>query len=247
MRIINCARGGLIDEAALVDALKSGHVAGAALDVFEVEPATESPLFNLPNVVCTPHLGASTTEAQENVALQVAEQMSDYLLTGAVQNALNMPNVTAEEAAVMGPWIKLAGHLGAFIGQMTDEPIKAINILYDGTVADMNLAALNQAVIAGVHEGAEPGCEPGLGPGGGQGTRHPDLDHPAGKDRRVRRLHQGDHGHRQARTLGRRHLLLGRQAALHPDQGHQHRRRDRRATCSTPPTRTCRASSAFWA
>jgi len=156
VRIINCARGGLIDEAALKDALDAGHVAGAALDVFEVEPATESPLFNRPNVVCTPHLGASTTEAQENVALQVAEQMSDYLLTGAVQNALNMPNVTAEEAAVMGPWIRLASHLGSFIGQMTDEPIKAINILYDGSVAEMNLAALNQAVIAGVLKAQNP-------------------------------------------------------------------------------------------
>ena len=156
VRIINCARGGLVDELALAAALKSGHVAGAALDVFEVEPATESPLFNLPNVVCTPHLGASTTEAQENVALQVAEQMSDYLLTGAVSNALNMPNVTAEEAVVMGPWIKLASHLGAFIGQMTEEPIKAINILYDGTVAGMNLAALNSAVIAGVLKTQNP-------------------------------------------------------------------------------------------
>ncbi len=156
VRIINCARGGLIDEAALASALSAGHVAGAALDVFEVEPATENPLFNLPNVVCTPHLGAATTEAQENVALQVAEQMSDYLLTGAVQNALNMPSVTAEEAAVMGPWIKLAAHLGSFIGQMTDEPIKAINILYDGSVAAMNLAALNCAVIAGVMKTANP-------------------------------------------------------------------------------------------
>ena len=156
VRIINCARGGLIDEAALVAALQSGHVAGAALDVFETEPATDSPLFNMANVVCTPHLGAATTEAQENVALQVAEQMSDYLLTGAVQNALNMPSVTAEEAAVMGPWIKLASHLGAFIGQMTDEPIKAINILYDGTVTAMNLPALNSAVIAGVMKAANP-------------------------------------------------------------------------------------------
>ena len=156
VRIINCARGGLIDEQALADALKSGHVAGAALDVFETEPATDNPLFNLPGVVCTPHLGAATTEAQENVALQVAEQMSDYLLTGAVQNALNMPSVTAEEAAVMGPWIKLASHLGAFIGQMTDEPIKAINILYDGTVTAMNLPALNSAVIAGVMKTANP-------------------------------------------------------------------------------------------
>jgi len=156
VRIINCARGGLIDEAALVDALQSGQVAGAALDVFATEPATESPLFGLPNVVCTPHLGASTTEAQENVALQVAEQMSDYLLTGAVQNALNMPSVTAEEAAVMGPWLKMAAHLGAFVGQLTDEPIKAINILYDGSVADMNLAALNCAAIAGIMKATNP-------------------------------------------------------------------------------------------
>ncbi|MTH34186.1 phosphoglycerate dehydrogenase [Paracoccus limosus] len=156
VRIVNAARGGLIDEEALAELLKSGHVAGAALDVFAVEPATESPLFGLPNVVVTPHLGASTTEAQENVALQVAEQMSDYLLTGAVQNALNMPSVTAEEAATMGPWLKLAGHLGTFIGQMTDEPIKAINVLYDGTVAEMNLKALNAAVIAGVMKAANP-------------------------------------------------------------------------------------------
>ncbi|WP_212522713.1 phosphoglycerate dehydrogenase [Actibacterium sp. MT2.3-13A] len=156
VRIINCARGGLVDEVALAEMLKDGHVAGAAFDVFSEEPATENPLFNLPNVVCTPHLGAATTEAQENVALQVAEQMADYLLTGAVQNALNMPSVTAEEAKVMGPWIKLAGHLGAFIGQMTDEPIKAINILYDGYAAEMNLDALNCAAIAGVMKPANP-------------------------------------------------------------------------------------------
>jgi D-3-phosphoglycerate dehydrogenase / 2-oxoglutarate reductase len=156
VRIINCARGGLVDEEALADLLKSGHVAGAGFDVFAEEPATDNPLFNLPNVVCTPHLGAATTEAQENVALQVAEQMSDYLLTGAVTNALNMPSVTAEEAKVMGPWVKLAGHLGAFIGQMTDEPIKAINILYDGSVAQMNLKALNCGVVAGIMKRANP-------------------------------------------------------------------------------------------
>tara|TARA_R110002049_G_scaffold44333_6_gene130202 strand:+ start:60128 stop:61723 length:1596 start_codon:yes stop_codon:yes gene_type:complete len=156
VRIINCARGGLVDEEALAELLKSGHVAGAAFDVFAEEPAKENPLFNLPNVVCTPHLGAATTEAQENVALQVAEQMSDYLLTGAVTNALNMPSVTAEEAKVMGPWVKLAGHLGAFIGQMTDEPIKAINILYDGSVAQMNLKALNCGVVAGIMKRANP-------------------------------------------------------------------------------------------
>ncbi len=156
VRIVNCARGGLIDEAALAEALKSGHVAGAGLDVFEVEPATENPLFNMPNVVCTPHLGASTSEAQENVALQVAEQMADYLLSGAVSNALNMPSVSAEEAAVMGPWIKLAGHLGDFAGQLTDEPVRAINVLYDGVAAEMNLKALDCAVIAGVMKAANP-------------------------------------------------------------------------------------------
>ncbi|MEL6433046.1 MAG: ACT domain-containing protein, partial [Pseudomonadota bacterium] len=129
---------------------------GAAFDVFAEEPANENPLFNLPNVVCTPHLGAATTEAQENVALQVAEQMSDYLLTGAVTNALNMPSVTAEEAKVMGPWIKLADHLGSFIGQMTDEPIRAINILYDGVVSTMNLEALTCASIAGILKSVNP-------------------------------------------------------------------------------------------
>ncbi|WP_372885713.1 phosphoglycerate dehydrogenase [Shimia sp.] len=156
VRIINCARGGLVDEEALADLLKSGHVAGAAFDVFKEEPAKENVLFNLPNVVCTPHLGAATTEAQENVALQVADQMANYLLTGAVENALNMPSVTAEEAKIMGPWIKLADHLGAFAGQLTDEPIKAINILYDGVAADMNLEALNCAVIAGIMKRVNP-------------------------------------------------------------------------------------------
>jgi len=156
VRIINCARGGLVDEEALAELLKSGHVAGAAFDVFAEEPAKENALFNLPNVVVTPHLGAATTEAQENVALQVAEQMSDYLLTGAVTNALNMPSVTAEEAKIMGPWIDLSGHLGNFTGQMTDEPITAINIMFDGSVSEMNLKALTAAVLAGIMKKANP-------------------------------------------------------------------------------------------
>jgi len=156
VRIVNCARGGLVDEAALAELLTSGHVAGAAFDVFQNEPATENPLFGLPNVVATPHLGASTTEAQENVALQVAEQMSDYLLTGAVSNALNMPSVTAAEARIMGPWLKLAEHLGAFVGQLTDEAIEEIELVYNGLVKDMNLNALNCAAIAGVLKATNP-------------------------------------------------------------------------------------------
>ncbi|MEN8836765.1 MAG: phosphoglycerate dehydrogenase [Celeribacter marinus] len=156
VRIVNCARGGLIDEEALAELLKSGHVAGAALDVFAVEPATENVLFGLPNVVCTPHLGASTSEAQENVALQVAEQMSNYLLDGAVENALNMPSMTAEEAKIMGPWVTLAENLGSFIGQVTDEAIKEINVTFDGVAAEMNLKALEAAVVAGIMQASNP-------------------------------------------------------------------------------------------
>lgn len=150
VRIINCARGGLVVEADLAEALKSGKVAGAGFDVFEVEPATESPLFGLDNVVCTPHLGASTTEAQENVALQVAEQMSDYLVKGAVSNAINMPSITAEEAPILKPYVKLADCLGGFVGQVTRSPIKEIEILYDGSPAEMNTKALTSALLAGL-------------------------------------------------------------------------------------------------
>ena len=150
VRIINCARGGLVVEADLAEAIRQGKVAGAAFDVFEVEPAEASPLFGLANVICTPHLGASTTEAQENVALQVAEQMSEYLVKGAVSNALNMPSITAEEAPKLIPFVKLAHHLGAFVGQVTDEPIKKVEIIYDGAVAKMNTKALTSAAIAGL-------------------------------------------------------------------------------------------------
>ena len=156
VRIINCARGGLVDENALADLIRSGHIAGAAFDVFSDEPATDNPLFKIPNVVCTPHLGAATSEAQENVAIQVAEQMANYLNDGAVENALNMPSMTSEEAKIMRPWVNLAGHLGSFIGQMTDEPLEAINILYDGTVSKMNLAALNCSAIAGIMKKVNP-------------------------------------------------------------------------------------------
>ena len=150
VRIINCARGGLVDEAALVEALKSGQVAGAAFDVFVEEPATNSPLFSLPNVVCTPHLGAATSEAQENVALQVAEQMSDYLLRGAISNAVNFPSITAEEAPKLKPFIALAEKLGSFAGQLTETGIQKVQISYEGAVAQMNTRALTSAAVAGL-------------------------------------------------------------------------------------------------
>ena len=150
VRIINCARGGLVVEADLVAALKSGKVAGAGVDVFEVEPATENALFGLENVVATPHLGASTAEAQENVALQIAEQMSDYLIKGAVSNAINMPSITAEEAPRLKPFVKLAEVLGAFVGQVTEDPIKEVEILFDGSTAQMNTRALVSATLAGL-------------------------------------------------------------------------------------------------
>jgi D-3-phosphoglycerate dehydrogenase len=150
VRIINCARGGLVVEKDLIAALKSGKVAGAGVDVFETEPATNNELFGLENVVATPHLGASTTEAQENVALQVAEQMADYLVKGAVTNAINMPSITAEEAPKLKPFVKLAEVLGAFVGQVTEEPIKEVEILFDGSTAAMNTRALISAALAGL-------------------------------------------------------------------------------------------------
>src|SRR5579871_2782768 len=150
VRIINCARGGLVDEKALRVALDCGHVAGAAFDVFTEEPATANPLFGHPNVVATPHLGASTTEAQENVALQVAEQMSDYLMRGAIANAVNFPSITAEEAPKLKPFIALAEKLGSFAGQLTETGIRKVQIAFAGGVAHMNTKALTSAAIAGL-------------------------------------------------------------------------------------------------
>ncbi|WP_425405248.1 phosphoglycerate dehydrogenase [Hwanghaeella sp.] len=150
VRIVNCARGGIIDEEALRDALDAGKVAGAALDVFAVEPAKENVLFGREDVVATPHLGASTEEAQENVAIQVAEQMADYLLTGAVTNALNMPSVSAEDAPRLKPYMKLAEQLGSFAGQVTETGIRRAVIEFEGHVATLNTKPLVQAAIAGL-------------------------------------------------------------------------------------------------
>ncbi|MGE0060954.1 MAG: phosphoglycerate dehydrogenase [Xanthobacteraceae bacterium] len=150
VRIVNCARGGLVDEQALRAALDAGKVAGAALDVFSTEPATVNVLFGHPNVVCTPHLGASTTEAQENVALQIAEQMSEYLLRGAISNAVNFPSITAEEAPKLKPFITLAEKLGSFAGQLTETGLEKIEIAYEGEVAQMKTRALTSAALAGL-------------------------------------------------------------------------------------------------
>ncbi|MDB5541537.1 MAG: phosphoglycerate dehydrogenase [Devosia sp.] len=150
VRIINCARGGLVDEKALYDALKSGKVAGAAFDVFVEEPAENNPLFELANFIATPHLGASTTEAQENVALQVAEQISAYLNTGEIANALNFPSITAEEAPRLSPWIRLAESLGSFAGQLTETAIKGIKLEFEGSVAVLNTKPMIAAAINGV-------------------------------------------------------------------------------------------------
>ncbi|RVT94604.1 phosphoglycerate dehydrogenase [Sphingomonas crocodyli] len=150
VRIINCARGGLIDEAALKEALDSGHVAGAALDVFVEEPAKESPLFGTPGFISTPHLGASTNEAQVNVAIQVAEQMADFLVNGGVTNALNMPSLSAEEAPKLKPYMALAEHLGALVGQLEGDAVQAVSIEVEGAAAELNIKPITGAVLAGL-------------------------------------------------------------------------------------------------
>lgn len=149
VRIVNCARGGLIDEEALKDLLESDHIAGAALDVFAKEPAKESPLFGTKNFICTPHLGASTTEAQVNVALQVAEQLADYLVNGGVTNALNMPSLSAEEAPKLKPYMALAENLGSLVGQLSHGNLTKISIEREGAAAGLNGKPITGAVLAG--------------------------------------------------------------------------------------------------
>jgi D-3-phosphoglycerate dehydrogenase len=150
VRIINCARGGLIDEAALKEALESGHVAGAALDVFVEEPAKANPLFGTPGLVATPHLGASTTEAQVNVAIQVAEQMAEFLTRGGVTNALNMPSLSAEEAPRLRPYMALAEKLGSLVGQLEGHHASAVAIEVEGAAAQLNQKPITGAVLAGM-------------------------------------------------------------------------------------------------
>jgi D-3-phosphoglycerate dehydrogenase len=150
VRIINCARGGLIDEVALKEMLESGHIAGAALDVFVEEPAKANPLFGTPGFVATPHLGASTTEAQVNVAIQVAEQMADYLTKGGVTNALNVPSLSAEEAPKLKPYMALAEKLGSLVGQIEGPRLTGVAIEVEGAAASLNQKPITGAVLAGL-------------------------------------------------------------------------------------------------
>ena len=206
-------------------ALDSGHVAGAAFDVFIEEPATANPLFGHPNVVATPHLGASTTEAQENVALQVAEQMSDYLMRGAISNAVNFPSITAEEAPKLKPFIALAEGLGSFAGQLTDDPIVKVTITYEGAVAGLKTKALTSAAIAGllrpsladVNVVSAPAVAAQRGIVIEEATRADAGDYESFITLSVT---TGEAGAR-----GRRHGVPRRQAAHPGDQGHQGRRR----------------------
>jgi D-3-phosphoglycerate dehydrogenase / 2-oxoglutarate reductase len=149
-RLINCARGGLIVEKDLAEALDRGWVAGAAIDVFVDEPATENPLFGRDNVVATPHLGAATAEAQENVAVQIAEQMADFLLTGAVANAVNMPSLSAEDALRLRPYMRLAAQIGSFAGQLNESEIKSVAIDYEGAIAELNIKPLTATALTGL-------------------------------------------------------------------------------------------------
>ena len=155
VRIINCARGELIDDAALVAALKSGHVAGAALDVFAVEPPKDSPYFGLDNVILTPHIAGSTGEAQEAVGIQIARQVRDYLKLGVVQNAVNLPSLTHEEYVVLAPYIDLAGRLGSFLAQAGKGGIEAIDLVYGGSLAEAKTDLIRNAAIAGLLQGSE--------------------------------------------------------------------------------------------
>ena len=150
VRIVNCARGGLIDEVALKAGLDSGHIGGAALDVFASEPAKASPLFGTPNFISTPHLGASTDEAQVNVAIQVAEQISDFLLSGGVTNALNVPSLSAEEAPRLKPYMALAEQLGSLMGQLVSDGIGAVTVEVEGAASELNIKPITAAVLAGL-------------------------------------------------------------------------------------------------
>src|SRR6201996_5993377 len=155
VRIINCARGELIVEQALADALKSGQVGGAALDVFHQEPPKDSPFFGLENVILTPHIAGSTAEAQEAVGVQIALQVREYLKLGVVQNAVNLPSLSHEEYVQLAPYIDLAGRLGAFLAQTGYAGIESIDLIYGGALAEAKTELVRNSAIAGLLQGLE--------------------------------------------------------------------------------------------
>ncbi len=155
VRIINCARGELIDDAALAAALKSGQVAGAALDVFTVEPLRDSPYTGLDNVILTPHIAGSTAEAQEAVGIQIARQVREYLKLGVVQNAVNVPSLSHEEYVQLAPYIDLAERLGAFLGQAGKGGIEGIELVYGGALTEAKTDLVRNSAIAGLLQGSE--------------------------------------------------------------------------------------------
>src|SRR5881397_1639253 len=150
VRIINCARGGLIDEAALVEALHDGQVSGAALDVFEVEPLpSDSSLRSAPNIVLTPHLGASTVEAQESVGIEIAQSIRAALLEGTIRNAVNMPNLDAKTLAIIGPHLRFGEKLGKFLSQIAPKRADSLNVNYSGKVNEVDTSAITRAALKG--------------------------------------------------------------------------------------------------
>jgi D-3-phosphoglycerate dehydrogenase len=155
VRIINCARGELVEEAALVEALKSGQVAGAALDVFAVEPLKDSPYAELDNVILTPHIAGSTAEAQEAVGIQIARQVREYLKLGVVQNAVNLPSLSHEEYVQLAPYIDLAGRLGAFLAQTCKNGIESVHLTYGGALAEAKTELVRNAALEGLLQGLE--------------------------------------------------------------------------------------------
>ena len=150
VRIANCARGELVDEAALLAALESGQVGAAGLDVFEIEPPKDLRLVQHPHVIATPHIAGSTEEAQNVVGTRIAEQLRDYLLTGAVRNAVNMPSISPEEFKKLEPYLRLGEKLGSFAAQIIDKPVEEVSISYDGGLAEMNTQLVRNAVLKGI-------------------------------------------------------------------------------------------------